>query len=74
MVEGLPANAGDVGSVPHLGTKIPHTTGQLGPFSTVTEPARLELVLYNERSHHRKKPVLCNQGGAQHMANKESCI
>ena len=31
MVKNLPSNAGDVGSIPGQGTKIPHATGQLRP-------------------------------------------
>ena len=31
MVKNLPSNAGDVGSIPGLGTKIPHAAGQLSP-------------------------------------------
>ena len=31
MVKSLPSNAGDVGSIPSQGTKIPHATGQLKP-------------------------------------------
>ena len=38
MVKNLPSNAGDAGSIPGRGAKIPHATG-------ATEPARL-----NERA------------------------
>ena len=38
MVKNLPSNAGDVGSIPGQGTKIPHATGQLSPCATTTEP------------------------------------
>ena len=38
MVKNLPANAGDAGSIPGLGTKIPHSMGQLSLFTTPTEP------------------------------------
>ena len=34
-VKNLPSNAADVGSIPDLGTKIPHATQQLSP---VREP------------------------------------
>ena len=37
MVKSLPANAGDMGSIPGPGTKIPHATGQLSLHATVTE-------------------------------------
>ena len=38
MVKNLPSNAGDAGSIPGLGTKIPHATGQLSPRAATTEP------------------------------------
>ena len=31
VVKNPPSNAGDVGSIPGQGTKIPHATGQLSP-------------------------------------------
>ena len=37
MVENLLSNAGDVGSTPGQGTKIPHTMGQLS-LHTTNEP------------------------------------
>ena len=49
MVKNLPCSAGDTGSLPGRGTKIPHamgqlslcvaTTEQLSPNTTTTEPA-----------------------------------
>ena len=38
MVKNLPSNAGDVGSIPAQGTKIPHATGQLSLHALTTEP------------------------------------
>ena len=38
MVKNPPANAGDVGSIPGWGTKIPHAVEQLSPWATTTEP------------------------------------
>ena len=38
MVKNLLSNAGDVGSIPGWGTKIPHAVGQLSPCATTTEP------------------------------------
>ena len=35
----LPSNAGDTGSIPGQGTKIPHATGQLSLHTTTTELA-----------------------------------
>ena len=42
----LPCNAGDVGSIPGPGTKIPHATGKLSLCMTTTEP-----VCHNWRAH-----------------------
>ena len=38
VVKNVPSNAGDVGSIPGWGTKIPHATGQLSPCTTTREP------------------------------------
>ena len=38
VVKNLPSNAGDVGSIPVRGTKIPHAMGQLSPRAATTEP------------------------------------
>ena len=38
VVKNPPSNAGDAGSTPGQGTKIPHTAGQLSPRATTTEP------------------------------------
>ena len=62
VVENLPYNAGDAGSIPGQGAKIPHATGQLSLHTTTTEPSRLnerDLVSQTteptcpEPSHHR---------------------
>ena len=37
MVKNPPFNAGDVGSIPSQGTKIPHAMGQLSPHTATTE-------------------------------------
>ena len=37
MVKNLPSNAGDAGSIPGQGTKIPHAAGQLSPRAPTTE-------------------------------------
>ena len=39
MVKHLPSNAGDSGSIPGQGTKIPRAAGQLSPHAATTEPA-----------------------------------
>ena len=38
MVKNPPANAGDMGSIPGQGTKIPHAVEQLSLCATTTEP------------------------------------
>ena len=52
----LPSNAGDAGSIPGQGTKIPHATGHLSPHATATECA-LQPMLHNRRSHRKEKPT-----------------
>ena len=37
--------------------KIPHATEQLGPWATITEPARLEPVLHNKRGRDSERPA-----------------
>ena len=37
MIKNPPCNAGDVGSIPGLGTKMPHAMGQLSPCAVTTE-------------------------------------
>ena len=44
MVKNPPSNAGDTGSIPGRGTKIPHATGQLSPLT-----ATIEFACLNER-------------------------
>ena len=41
VVKSPPPNAGDAGSIPGLGTKIPHAVGQLSLHATTTELLRL---------------------------------
>ena len=38
MVKNLPSNAGDIGSIPGPGTKIPRASGQLSPHTITAEP------------------------------------
>ena len=45
MVKNSPSNAGDAGSSPGLGIKIPHAAGQLSPSTTA-----IELPCLNERA------------------------
>ena len=37
MVKNPPSNAGDAGSIPGQGTKIPHAMGQLNPHAATRE-------------------------------------
>ena len=37
VVKNLPGNAGDVGSIPRRGTRIPRTQGELSPRATIRE-------------------------------------
>ena len=48
MVKNLPCNAGDSGSIPGQGTKIPHDTKQLSQWATTRESV-----------HHTHKKILC---------------
>ena len=38
MVKSLLSSAGNAGSIPGQGTKIPHAAGQLSLYATTTEP------------------------------------
>ena len=63
MVKNPPSNAGDAGSIPHRGTKIPHATGQLRLHAATTEPVHHNYrahVLFSPRATTREKPVCCN--------------
>ena len=40
VVKNLSCNAGDTGSIPGWGTKIPHAAGQLSLRAATTEPVR----------------------------------
>ena len=46
VVNNLSANAGDTGSIPGPGTKIPQAVGQLSSGATTTEPARCNYSAY----------------------------
>ena len=43
VVKNSPANAGDTGAIPGLGTTTPHSMGQLSLFTTTTEPVPCSL-------------------------------
>ena len=57
VVKNLPSNAGDSGSIPGWGTKIPHAVGQPSPRATTTEAC----VLWSLRATTGDKPVYHNQ-------------
>ena len=50
MVKNLSSNAGDVGSIPGQGTKIPYAMGQQSPRSTAPDPLRSVPTCHNMRS------------------------
>ena len=60
----LPAIAGDTGSIPGQGPKIPHAKGQLSLYTTTTELSSraacelqlLKLVCPRARAPHQEKP------------------
>ena len=41
--------------------KIPHAAEQLGPWTTTTEPVRLEPVLCNKRGRDSERPTHCDE-------------
>ena len=51
MVKTLPSNAGGVGLIPGLGTKIPHAVGQISPHTTTRE----------KPERHKEETVCCNK-------------
>ena len=59
MVESLPCNSGDSGSIPGQGTRIPLTTGQLSPWATTTEThvRKLESLIGKDPTLHNKDPM-----------------
>ena len=61
MVKNLPSNAGDAGSNPGQGTKIPHAAGQLSPRSTTREkPAHPRSTTREKPAHHNEEPARRN--------------
>ena len=72
MVKNLPSGAGDAGSIPGRGTKIPHAAGQLGLRTTTTEPEchKLQSPRATTREENlcattREKPSRCNEEPAR---------
>ena len=52
--------------------KIPHAAEQLGPWATITEPARLEPVLRKNRGRDRERPAHCDEEWPPLAATTES--
>ena len=52
--------------------KIPHAAEQRGPWATITEPARLELVLCNRRGRDNERPVHRDEEWPPLAATRES--
>ena len=52
--------------------KIPHAAERLGPWATITEPARLEPVLHNKRGHDSERPTHCDEEWSPLAATRES--
>ena len=52
--------------------KIPHAVEQLGPWATITEPARLEPVLRNKRGRDSERPAHCDEEWPPLAATRES--
>ena len=52
--------------------KIPHTAEQLGPWATITEPARLEPVLLNKRGRDNERPAHRDEEWPPLAATRES--
>ena len=64
VVKNPPSNAGDMGSIPGLGPKIPHATGQLSLRAATTEPMRPGACapqLERENPRATTKRLRCNE-------------
>ena len=70
VVENLPANVRDTGSIPS--GRIPHALGQLSPFATTTEAWTQKPVLCNKKSHRSEKPEHQNEEWPPLTATRES--
>ena len=60
MVKSPPSNAGDSGSIPVWGTRIPHAAGQLSPRATMKSPrvatkTRLSQINIKKRKKEEKE-------------------
>ena len=70
VVENPPSNAGDAGSIPGRGTRIPHAMGLLSPCAATTEPALSGACMPQLESPHattREEPTCRNEEPALAM-------
>ena len=70
VVKNPPSNAGDAGSIPGWGTKIPHAAGQLSLCATTTEPTRHNEREKNPHATTREKPTCCRKQREARAATK----
>ena len=59
MVKNPPVNAGDMGSIPDPGTKIPHASGQLSLSPKTREPAIPQLLSPSSGAHEPQLETSC---------------
>ena len=57
VVKNMPSNAGDTGSIPGQGTKIPHAVGQLSLSTTMREACMVQV----EKSPSAVMKTQCSQ-------------
>ena len=61
VVKNLPANLGDMGFIPGLGTKISHSAGQLSLGTTTTEPTHSRAPATRKSPPTATKRSTCSQ-------------
>ena len=72
VVKNLPSNAGDAGSIPGQGTKVPHVAGQLSLRTATTEPSHFGAHAPQlERSLHTTTKTRCSQIKRKKKKEKE---
>ena len=67
VVKNQPYNAGNVGSIPGQGTKIPHAVGQLSPHTTTPKLACL-----NDRAHMLQITEPMHSGAPEPQLEREN--
>ena len=68
MIKNLPSSAGDMGSIPGRGTKIPNAARQLGGHTTTGEASASQLETLDTANRHKLSPV--PQGNIPHDVAK----